>query len=61
MDFLDKRIKVICDNLNKLKIKQTLPIDYFKYKEGNYIHPQDVDNDKDTPWKDFDTQKDHWY
>ena len=60
MHFLDKRVNVICEELKKLKIKQRLAIDNWKYKEGNYIRPEDADADT-AAWADFDCQKMHWY
>ena len=60
MDFLDKRVKVICDQLNKLKVKQKFPIEKWQYKEGNFIHPADAQEDK-SPWQEFDSKTMHWY
>ncbi|MDE7331924.1 MAG: alpha-mannosidase [Lachnospiraceae bacterium] len=60
MYFLDKRAKVICEELKKLKVKQKFIIGQWKYKEGNYIHPQDAEA-ADTVWEDFDCQHMHWY
>ena len=31
MDFLDKRVGVICNELKKLKVKQVLPLCQWKY------------------------------
>lgn len=53
MHFLDKRINVICEELKKLKVKQKFTIDDWKYKEGNYIHPEDAEKDL-IPWESFD-------
>lgn len=60
MQFLDKRVNVICSELKKLKVKQSFPVDNWKYKEGNYIHPQEAEADS-APWEDFDCQTMHWY
>ncbi|MDE6944441.1 MAG: alpha-mannosidase, partial [Lachnospiraceae bacterium] len=60
MHFLDKRVNVICEELKKLKVKQKFTIDDWKYKEGNYIHPEDAEKDL-TPWESFDCQNMHWY
>lgn len=60
MDFLDKRVKGICDELKKLKIKQRFPIAKWEYKEGNYIRPQDAAEDA-KEWKKFDSETMHWY
>lgn len=60
MHFLDKRVKVICDELKKLKVKQKFAIDNWKYKEGNFIRPEEAEADS-AAWEDFDCQKMHWY
>ena len=60
MHFLDKRVNVICDELKKLQWKQKFPVTDWKYKEGNYIHPQDAEADS-AEWKDFDSKDMHWY
>ncbi|MDE7339093.1 MAG: alpha-mannosidase [Lachnospiraceae bacterium] len=60
MYFLDKRVNVICEELKKLKVKQRFTIERWKYKEGNYIHPEEAQED-DTPWEVFDCKSMHWY
>lgn len=60
MRFLDKRIGVICEELKKLKVKQRFPVEEWKYKEGNYIHPEDAQADGEQ-WQTFDCQNMHWY
>lgn len=60
MQFLDKRVNVICDELKKLQWKQKFPVADWKYKEGNFIHPQDAEADS-SEWKDFDCKTMHWY
>ncbi|NLO85541.1 MAG: alpha-mannosidase [Clostridiales bacterium] len=60
MEFLDKRILGICNELKKLSVRQKAPIDQWQYKEGNYIHPSDAQNDP-TPFTAFDCQTMHWY
>lgn len=60
MQFLDKRVSVICDELKKLQWKQKFPVTAWKYKEGNYIRPQDAEADS-AEWKDFDCKTMHWY
>ena len=42
MDFLDKRVGVICNELKKLKVKQIFPLTQWEYKEGNFVHPEDA-------------------
>ena len=46
MDFLDKRVGVICNELKKLKVKQVFPLTQWEYKEGNFIHPEDALKDE---------------
>lgn len=60
MQFLDKRVNVICNELKKLKVKQSFSVDNWKYKEGNYIHPEEAEADT-ASWEDFDCKTMHWY
>ena len=60
MDFLDKRVNGICEELKKLKIKQRFPIAAWEYKEGDFIHPKDAAADA-AEWQTFDSQTMHWY
>lgn len=60
MEFLDKRVKVICDELRRLQWKQKFPVVDWKYKEGNYVHPEDAQASEE-PWKEFDCKNMHWY
>lgn len=60
MDFLDKRIGVICNELKKLKVKQIFPLTQWEYKEGNFVHPEDALNDA-AAWENFDCKTMHWY
>ena len=60
MHFLDKRVRVICEELKKLKVKQRVPVEDWDYKEGNYMHPEDARLDS-APWEKFDCRKMHWY
>ena len=60
MQFLDKRIQVICDGLKKLSIKQRVPVNNWEYKKGNFIHPEDARADG-TPLTPFDSARMHWY
>ena len=66
MQFLDKRVKVICEELKKLRVKQTFAMDNWKYREGNFIRPEDAAACEETEpgkevWEDFDCQTMHWY
>lgn len=60
MQFLDKRVNVICNELKKLKVKQSFSVDNWKYKKGNYIHPEEAEADT-ASWEDFDCKTMHWY
>ena len=39
MDFLDKRVGVICNELKKLKVKQVFPLTQWEYKEVSFFFP----------------------
>ena len=58
MHFLDKRVRVICEELKRLKVKQSFAIDGWKYREGFFIRPEDAAVDA---WEDFDCNTMHWY
>lgn len=60
MDFLDKRVGVICNELKKLKVKQVFKLTQWEYKEGNFIHPEDALKDE-AAWENFDCKTMHWY
>lgn len=60
MHFLDKRVTVICDELKKLRWKQRFPVTDWKYKKGNFIHPEDAER-SEIPWEVFDCNTMHWY
>lgn len=60
MEFLDKRVRVICDELKRLRIKQRVAVNDLCYKTGNFIHPADADADAQE-WLPFDSRTMHWY
>lgn len=60
MEFLDKRIKVICDQLERISIVQKVSLKDFWYKEGNYIYPKDAET-SDKEWIEFYDKTMHWY
>ena len=60
MDFLDKRVMVICQELEKLKVKQRFPIPCWQYKEGFFLTPQEAKADAGE-WSRFDSSTMHWY
>ena len=58
MDFLDKRVMVICQELEKLKVKQRFPIPCWQYKEGFFLTPQEAKADAGE-WSRFDSSTMH--
>lgn len=60
MDFLDKRVMVICQELEKLKVKQQFPIREWQYKEGFFLTPEEAAADAGE-WSVFDSGSMHWY
>ena len=60
MYFIDKRIQVICDNLNKLRIRGVRPIADWQYKKGFFLYPSQADAEGGA-WENFDGRTMHWY
>ena len=60
MYFIDKRIQVICDNLNKLRIRSVRPITDWQYKKGFFLYPDQADKEGGA-WEPFDGKTMHWY
>ncbi len=60
LDFLDKRILGICNELKKLSVKQKESVKDLVYKEGNFIYPADAHNDT-VAFEPFDKETMHWY
>lgn len=60
MEFLDKRILGIANELKKLSVKQRLMIENWQCKEGNFLNPQAAREDE-TPMRPFDSRTMHWY
>lgn len=60
MEFIDKRIGVICDQLKKMAVVQRIPVEDLVYKKGNYLRPQDVDGAAES-FEPFDSRTMHWY
>ncbi len=58
MYFIDKRIQVICNNLNKLRIRNVQPVLDWQYKKGFYLYPDQAEK---TAWENFDSKSMHWY
>ena len=62
MEFLDRRIEVICNELKKLSVRGQYAASGWKYKEGLYLNPKDADADvKTNPFRRFDAETMHWY
>ena len=59
MLFLDKRIKVILNQLRTYSITDGLVIPNWQYKKGQFFRPEEADA-SDTPWEDF-TSDMSWY
>jgi alpha-mannosidase len=60
MYFIDKRIQVICDNLNKLRIRNVQPVTDWQYKKGFFLYPSQADAEGEA-WESFDGNTMHWY
>ncbi len=60
MLFAEERAQVICNQLKKLQRVQKSEIAQWKVKDGLFLRPQEAD-DSETPWRDFDSLRDHWY
>lgn len=60
MHYLDKRIKNICEHLNKQMVVKSRPLSGWEYKEGNYLRPEDADKSQ-MPYLPFDSMKMLWY
>lgn len=60
MKFAKERIGVICDQLCTWSTLQKSKLNNWKIKEGCYIKPEEADQSQ-APWKDFDTDREHWY
>lgn len=59
MEFLDKRIKIIADELKKLSIRDFVDINPWKMKEGFFTTCEEAEN-SDSPWVAFDSTRDMW-
>ncbi len=60
MEFLDKRVLGIAEELKKLSVRQKRRIDAWQYKRGNFVHPEDALRDAE-PFEAFDARGMHWY
>ena len=60
IDFLDKRVTGICNELKKLSVKQKFETSDWLIKPGNFLRPEDADADP-APFEPFDSRTMHWY
>ncbi len=60
MVFLNKRIQVICNELKREAVRQSVPVTGLQVKKGFFLHPADAEADP-SPFVHFDSASDHWY
>lgn len=60
MKFAKERVNIICEQLWNWSSVQKEKLVNWKVKDGCYITPKEADA-SEAEWKDFDTDKDHWY
>lgn len=60
IEFLDKRVNNICNELKKLTVKQRYETTHWLYKTGNFLRPENADEDP-VPFESFDCKTMHWY
>ena len=60
IEFLDKRVNNICNELKKLTVKQRYETTHWLYKIGNFLRPENADEDP-VPFEPFDCKTMHWY
>lgn len=60
MRYIDRRIRVICNELKKLAVVQTVPISNWYMKKGKYINPTEAEASIEQ-WELFDSRTMHWY
>lgn len=60
IEFLDKRVNNICNELKKLTVKQRYETTHWLYKTGNFLRPENADEDP-VPFEPFDCKTMHWY
>lgn len=75
MNYLDKRIQVICNELKKLSIKERFPLTQWQYREGKFLRPEEAEAGTGAGgqsgseeaeaggagFQPFDTRTMHWY
>ncbi|MGN0315825.1 MAG: alpha-mannosidase [Fusicatenibacter sp.] len=60
MRFVKERVKIICEQLEKLGIVRTEPLMNIQVKEGCFVTPSEADH-APGEWRSFDTLRDRWY
>ena len=60
IEFLDKRVNNICNELKKLTVKQRYETTHWLYKTGNFLRPENADEGP-VPFEPFDCKTMHWY
>ena len=60
MFYLDKRIQVICDELKKLSVRKSTPVENIFYKKGLFFRPDEA-GAAEAPFEPFDSRTMHWY
>ncbi|MEG0491983.1 MAG: alpha-mannosidase [Clostridia bacterium] len=60
MEFLDKRILGICNELKRLSVVQKESLYHWLFKKGNYIHPCDAEAASE-PYLPFDARSMQWF
>src|SRR5574344_616358 len=62
VDFLHKRIGVICSELKRLSVRQSVPVTDWMYRKGKFLHPQEADQNTDgNAFEKFDSSSMRWY
>lgn len=57
---IDKRIQVICDQLQRLRTTGSRELPDWEYKQGLYFRPEEADAAQ-KPWEKFDCHTMRWY
>ena len=60
MYFIDQRIQVICNQLERLRFLESRRLPDWEYKHGLYFHPEEADKNG-PPWERFDCDTMRWY
>ncbi len=60
MYFIDKRIQVICNQLQLFRFVNKLSLPNWQMKPGQFFRPEEADA-SETPWVEFDADTMRWY